>query len=221
MKTFLAAVVLLGATAATVLLTPPLDLAAGQGILRAVPREFGAWQGTDSEFERAVVEELRADDLLIRRYVDGEKSVWLCLVYHQNRRYGSHDPQLCYTSQGYAIADVGRERVDDGTPSGLLVNTFLADRGRDSRVVWYWWTTRGLSTADAGAFRARMALQGALDNHSWGTFVRVESVIREDGAEGAGERVREFAAVVARELPALFARSGQTGQAGQAPPAGR
>ena len=182
MKTFATVVLLLAATAASVLLTPPLDLAAGQGILRSVPRTFGAWEGTDSEFERAVVEELRADDILIRRYVDGEKSVWLCLVYHQNRRYGSHDPQLCYTSQGYAIAHVGSEHVDDGSADGLEVNTFLAERGRDTRIVWYWWTTRGLSTADAGAFRSRMALQGALDNRSWGTVVRVESVIRQDGA---------------------------------------
>jgi EpsI family protein len=205
-KTFAAALLMLAVTAASVVLTPPVDLAAGHGILRAVPQEFGPWKGTDSEFERAVVEELRADDLLIRRYRDGEKSVWLCLVYHQNRRYGSHDPLLCYTSQGFAIARTGRARVDDGSPEGLTVNTCVAERGADSRVVWYWWTTEGLSTGDPGAFRSRMAMLGALDNRSWGTFVRVESVLRDDGVEGATERVREFAGRLARDLPAMFAK---------------
>lgn len=207
MKTFLAAALMLAATAVSVLLTPPIRLAEGQGILRSVPHEFGPWRGTDSSFEDAVVEELRADDLLIRRYVDGERSVWLCLVYHQNRRYGSHDPLLCYTSQGYAITEAGRARVDDGSPAGLVVNTCLAVHRDDTRVVWYWWTTEGLSTGDVGAFRSRLAMLGALENRSWGTFVRVESVLREDGVEGATARAREFAGRVARELPAVFARA--------------
>lgn len=207
MKTFAAAVLLLSLTAASVLLTPPVDLAAGRGILRAVPRQFGDWRGTDSEFEDAVVDELRADDLLIRRYLNGDRSVWLCLVYHQNRRYGAHDPQLCYTSQGYDIEHPGHERVDDGTPGGIPVNTFLAASDHENRLVWYWWTTRGLSTADADAFRSRMAVLGVLDNRSWGAFVRVESVLREDGLEGATARVREFSARVARDLPGVFARA--------------
>lgn len=213
MKTFLAAVLMLAATAASVLLTPPIDLAAGHGVLRGVPQQFGPWHGTDSQFETAVVEELRADDLLIRRYRDGERSVWLCLVYHQNRRYGAHDPLLCYTSQGYAVTHPGRARVDDGTPAGLTVNTCIAQRRDDTRVVWYWWTTEGLSTGDVGAFRSRMAMLGALENRSWGTFVRVESVLRDDGVEGATARAREFAGLVARELPAVFARARQAGPA--------
>jgi EpsI family protein len=208
-RTFLAAALMLAATSVSVLMTPPVDLAAGQGVLRGVPTEFGPWRGTDSSFEQAVVEELRADDLLIRRYVDGSRSVWLCLVYHQNRRYGSHDPLLCYTSQGYAITHAGRARVDDGTPSGLVVNTCVARHREDARVVWYWWTTEGLSTGDVGAFRSRLAMLGALENRSWGTFVRVESVLREDGLEGATARAREFSGIVARELPQVFARARQ------------
>lgn len=213
MKTFVAAVLMLAVTAASVLLTPPIDLAAGHGVLRGVPHEFGPWKGTDSQFEQAVIDELRADDLLIRRYVDGERSVWLCLVYHQNRRYGAHDPLLCYTSQGFTVVHPGRQRVDDGTPDGLVVNTCIAERRDDSRVVWYWWTTDGLSTGDVGAFRSRMAMLGALDNRSWGTFVRVESVLREDGVEGATKRAREFSGLVARELPAVFARARAAGPA--------
>jgi EpsI family protein len=205
MRNFLVTALLLAGTAAYILLHPPVDLAVSHGILRAVPQAFGPWQGTDSKFEDAVVDELKADDLLIRRYRNGEKSVWLCLVYHQNRRYGAHDPLLCYTSQGYSIARAGRAVVDDGTPQGLTVNTCIAERGRERRLVWYWWTTKGLSTGDPDAFRGRMAMLGALDNRSWGAFVRVESVLRADGPQGATERVRDFTGLVARELPALFA----------------
>lgn len=207
MKSWLAAFVMLALTAAAVVLTPPLDLAAGHGVLRGVPHEFGPWQGTDSAFERAVVDELRADDLLIRRYRDGERSVWLCLVYHQNRRYGSHDPLLCYTSQGYSVVHPGREVVDDGSADGLVVNRCLAERDDEQRVVWYWWTTDGLSTPEVDRMRSRMALLGALENRSWGTFVRVESVVRDGDVDAATARVREFAGHVARALPAIFAQA--------------
>jgi EpsI family protein len=133
--------------------------------------------------------------------------VWLCLIYHQNRRYGAHDPLLCYDSQGYQMEEKRTTRIDDGSPSGLTVNTFVAVRPHDTRVVWYWWSTEGLSTQDAEAFRRQMALRGALDNRSWGAFVRVESVVRQGDVAAARERVSDFASRVAREMPVVFARS--------------
>jgi len=201
------AAALLLSTAAYVQLHPPVNLAVGRGVLRAVPATFGPWTGTDYTFQDAVVEELKADDLLIRRYENGGERLWLCLVYHQNRRYGAHDPQLCYEAQGYAIAREGRARIDDGTPTGLEVRTFVAEREHETRFVACWWTTRGLATNDVDAFRARMAVLGALDNRSWGAFVRVESVARADGMPAARARVLEFAGRVARALPAVFADS--------------
>jgi len=201
------AAALLLATAVYVQLHPPVNLALGRGVLRAIPATFGPWTGTDYSFEDAVVEELRADDLLVRRYENGEDRVWLCIVYDQNRRYGAHDPQLCYEGQGFAIAREGHARIEDGTPQGLEADTFVAEREHETRFVAYWWTTRGLATNDVDAFRARMAVLGALDNRSWGAFVRVESVVRPDGMPAARARVLDFAGRVARGLPAVFADS--------------
>src|SRR4030095_15441125 len=124
------------------------NLAAGHGVLRGCPQRFGDWNGTDLSFEDAVADEIKADDLLIRRYVRGADRVWLCIVYHQNRRYGAHDPELCYESQGYVIETATRRRLDDGTPGGLEVNRFVAERPHDRRLVYYWWTTSGLATAN-------------------------------------------------------------------------
>ncbi len=201
---FSIAFLLLAATAAVVQFHPPENLALGRGVLRAVPVTFGPWSGQEFSFEDAVVEELKADDLLIRRYDQGAESVWLCLVYHQNRRYGAHDPLLCYESQGYVVESPGRARVDDGSPGGIEVNTFVAVRKKERRVVWYWWTTQGLSTADVWAFRRRMTLSGTLENRSWGAFVRVESVASDGDVAAAGGRVRDFSNRVARALPGLF-----------------
>lgn len=207
MKRFVAAALMLGITALVVWLSPPENLALGRGVLQAVPAAFGPWSGTDYSFEDAVVEELKADDMLIRRYQNAEQTVWLCVVYHQNKRYGAHDPQLCYDSQGFVIESEGRARIDDGTRDGLEANTFVAERQKQQRVVWYWWSTEGLSTSDANAFRRRMAVSGALENRSWGAFVRVETVVRDGDMAAARTRVAEFSQRIARELPGVFSHA--------------
>ena len=195
---------LLAATGWYVVANPPDNLAVSEGALATTPAAFGEWNGTDLSFEDAVVEELKADDLLVRRYERDGEVVWLCVVYHRNRRYGAHDPKLCYESQGYVIDRERRLRIADGTEEGLEVNRFVADRSHDRRVIYYWWTTDGLATADAGAFRRKMALSGALENRSWGAFVRVEALVRH--RDGAADTVAaDFAARVARELPSVFA----------------
>lgn len=210
MKRFLGTALMLAATAVVVWRNPPENLALGRGVLKAVPAQFGPWSGTDYSFEDAVVEELKADDMLIRRYEQAGQTVWLCVVYHQNKRYGAHDPQLCYDSQGFVIEAEGRARIDDGSAAGLDASTFLAERQKEQRVVWYWWSTDGLSTADADAFRNRMAVVGALDNRSWGAFIRVETVVRDGDIAAARTRVSEFSTRIARELPGVFSTAVRT-----------
>lgn len=207
MRRFLLAVLLLGSTAAYERLHPPLALDNGRTVLRSVPAQFGPWARRESGLGEGVQEQLQADDVLLRRYEAADQSVWLCLVYHQNRRYGSHDPQLCYESQGFVVTGEGHARVDDGTPAGIPVSTFTVERHKEQRVVWCWWTTQGLSTGDVNAFRGRLALLGAIENRSWGSFVRVESEAPDGDLAAATARVRDFAARVAHVLPGVFARA--------------
>jgi EpsI family protein len=203
-RRFWACAALLALTAAYVLSHPPVNLAIGRGVLARVPGSFGEWNGTELSFEDAVVEDLQSDDLLIRRYARGDDRVWLCIVFHQNRRYGAHDARICYESQGYSVGPERPVRLEDGSPQGLTVNRFIADHPSRRRLVYYWWSTRGLSTADAQAFRGRMAVLGALDNRSWGAFVRIETPYREGDEANAEADLREFGNRVARGLPLVL-----------------
>lgn len=204
MRLWAATVVLLAATALYVQLHPPLDLAVGRGALARCPETFGAWNGTDLSFEDAVVEELKADDLLIRRYRRGDDLLWLCMVYHQNRRLGAHDPRVCYQSQGYLV-DPGTRVALAGGAAELTANRFVVERRDDRRVVYYWWVTDGLNTPDADAFRARMALRGAMANRSWGAFVRVEAQVRGHDDAAADLAIHDFAVRLLPALPGVLA----------------
>ena len=60
--------------------------------------------------------------------------------------------------------------------------------------------------ADAFAVaRRRMALEGALDNRSWGTQVRVETPVGGEGETTAAARLDDFATRVAGGLSIAFA----------------
>ncbi len=211
MTRYVAVLALLAATAAYGRLHPPVNLALGQGVLGRVPEHLGTWNGTDLSFEDAVIEELRADDILIRRYERGEDVAWLCIVYHQNRRYGAHDPRLCYESQGYLIEREREARILGGRSGGVPARWFVASRSRGSRLVAYWWSTAGLETTDPWAFRRQMAVRGALDNRSWGAFVRIETPIVDGDEVGAARRLAEFGTRVSESLPAVFADSSAAG----------
>lgn len=208
MRSYIGVLLLLAATAVYGWRHPPVNLAVGKGVLQRVPAVLGAWNGTELSFEDAVIEELRADDILIRRYTRGDDPVWLCIVYHQNRRYGAHDPRLCYESQGYHIEREREGRIEDGSAAGVPSRWFVAERPRSPRLVAYWWSTEGLQTTDPWAFRRQMAMRGALDNRSWGAFVRIETPIAGGDEAAAARRLQEFGARVSAALPAVFATGG-------------
>ena len=207
MMRYAAILLLLAGTAVYGWLNPPANLALGKGVLTRVPQQLADWNGTELSFEDAVIEELRADDILIRRYERGEDVVWLCIVYHQNRRYGAHDPRLCYESQGYRIERERDGRIEDPSAAGVPARWFVAERPKSPRLVAYWWSTTGMATTDPGAFRRQMALRGALDNRSWGAFVRIETPIVEGDEVGAARRLAEFGSHVTAALPAVFTDS--------------
>ena len=76
---------------------------------------------------------------------------------------------------------------------------------RDTRVVRYWWTTRGLTTSDPDRFRQALAWRSLFDNRSWGAFVRIEAIVPGDDLAGTQRRVADFSGRVAHDLPAVFA----------------
>ena len=97
--------------------------------------------------------------------------------------------------------------IEGGSTAGVPARWFVAERARGPRLVAYWWSTAGLQTVDPWAFRRQMAVRGALDNRSWGAFIRIETLIVDGDEAGAERRLGEFGTRVAAALPAVFADS--------------
>ncbi len=196
--------VLLALTAAYVYLNPPADMKVGEGRLSAFPMDVGGWAGTELSFDDVVVEELNADDMLTRRYSRGAEEVWFVVIFHQNERYGAHEPLVCYRSQGWTVLDEGT-RTLSREGGDFDANWVTIESKGQTRLALYWWYTAGdLATGDRDKFMARMATSGILSNVTYGAFVRVSTVVRNGDVNGAMDTVAGFAERALVYLPALF-----------------
>jgi EpsI family protein len=201
--------VLLMAAALYVRLNPPRRLTLGPQTLTAFPMALDSWEGADLEFSEVVTEELDADDTLARRYVDEQGNlVWFVIIFHQNERYGAHEPVVCYRAQGWGVVDQGLTSLSrqggDFDANWLLIET----RGQ-KRVALYWWYTAGdLATADRDKFMARMATAGVTSNVTFGAFIRVSVAVGEGGFDEALSTARLFAEDALPHIPELFAEGG-------------
>jgi len=199
---------LLAAAVLYVHLNPPRRLALGPEALNAFPMALGSWEGESQGLSEVVTEELDADDTLARRYVseDGE-AVWFIIIFHQNERYGAHEPVVCYRAQGWSVVDQGLTTVArEG--GDFDANWLLIEGGGQKRVALYWWYTAGdLATADRDKFMARMATSGVTSNVTFGAFIRVSTAIAAGGFDAALERTRRFAGEAVPHVPGLFEES--------------
>jgi EpsI family protein len=200
-----AVALLLALAAAYVHLNPPARLDLETGALSRFPLVLEGWRGRDRSFEEVVYEELSADDTLARRYANDEGDVvWFVIIFHQNARYGAHEPFICYTSHGWTIADRGVTRVSGPGP-GLDAGWLVARSGGESRLALYWWYTAGdLATADREEFMARMARSGIVSNVTFGAFIRISTLIEEGDFDAAMARALSFAEAASEHVPELF-----------------
>ncbi|MFH1690680.1 MAG: exosortase C-terminal domain/associated protein EpsI [Candidatus Eisenbacteria bacterium] len=197
--------VLLAATALYVRLNPPRRLALSSEALTAFPTELNSWRGVDLEFSEVVAEELAADDTLARRYIDEHgNSVWFVIIFHQNERYGAHEPVVCYTAQGWSVVDRGLTPLSR-QGGGFDANWLLIEARGQKRVAVYWWYTAGdLATGDRDTFMARMATAGVRSNVTFGAFVRVSVAVGDGGFDEALSAARGFAEEALPHIPELF-----------------
>lgn len=204
--------VLLAGAALYVQLNPPRRLALSPETLSAFPMELGGWSGEELDLPDVVVEELEADDTLARRYTseDGE-SVWFVIIFHQNERYGAHEPVVCYRAQGWDVTGQGVVPVS-GENTSFEANWLLAEaEGRERVAVYWWYTTGDLATADRDKFMTRMAASGIKSNVTFGAFMRVSAAVGGGGLEEALRTATRFAGEALPHLPDLFSEEARAG----------
>ena len=203
---FAAVIIPLALTAGVVNFAPPPEL--GRSNLAACSLELGGFQGRDVPVEEFVMEELDPSDMLMRSYSGShpKEGIWLIIAYFENARYGAHNPEVCYRSQGWQIEDLPEGLLQRNGQDPVPAVRFKVKRRREERLVMYWWyISESLAMGDQRKFLDSMALQGILRGSNYGSFVRVSTPVWPNEEE-ASARLQRFGQQVMDELPRLFSK---------------
>ncbi|MCA9501691.1 MAG: EpsI family protein [Spirochaetaceae bacterium] len=159
--------------------------------LDALPLRLMDYQAMDIPMDRSVSEMLDADHNVQRAYLHPQGYVVFVYVgYYGTRRGGTpeHTPEVCYPSQGWALAADGARRV--GGRDGIDVRELVVTKQGEQRLVHFWYRTRERSgiTSIAGLrldhFRGRL-----LHNRADGALVRVSTPVEHGDLDAARSRL--------------------------------
>jgi hypothetical protein len=109
----------------------------GQIDKEALAPEIKGWSFVnDIEVDYKIYSALDPNTLIFRNYANNHNQlVNLVVVYHQNDRWGAHDPTVCYRSQGWQIVEKPHDiRISNGKLD-VAVKRFVVTKGQVSSLV--------------------------------------------------------------------------------------
>ncbi|MCB2227453.1 MAG: EpsI family protein [Desulfarculaceae bacterium] len=198
--------------AAALLLLAALLISVGQEVtpqklqapLDQLPLALGKWRGigADMPLDQDTIALLRPTDYLLRNYANpggGICAVFVAFFALQQEGQIIHSPRHCLPGNGWQISS--RQAVEVEGPDGpCTVNHLILSRNLDKLSVLYWYQGRGRVEADEYMDRARLVLDGILDNRSDGALVRLTM----DTPRGVAHSLALQKELASRLIPALW-----------------
>lgn len=133
----------------------------------------------DIELKKKVLIALDPNSISFKNYINNKKRiVTLVYVYHQNKRWGAHDPTLCYTTQGWDIYNKPKKvSVKNGTENIELIE-FRIKKGTIKKIVRYYWFSNGFKiTHSRQRQMISMIKNGIIKGYAESGFVRFSTII--------------------------------------------
>jgi len=105
--------------------------------LNEIPVHFNGWTGENFTIDANTADVLKADQTLMRKYVDGNgNSIWLFIGYFKDQKYGSqiHSPKHCLPGGGWKIRQKEKIQLSNET-----VNNFelISNFGKSKMIYWF------------------------------------------------------------------------------------
>jgi EpsI family protein len=161
---------------------------------RDFPREIGDWKyKCDIVMNEAGYKALNPQALIFREYVNNRgESIVLAVVYHENQRWGAHDVEVCYTSQGWKTIKtdgLSTQRVKLRTIP-ITVNKMEFENLKEKKTVVYWWfTEKNQQMADRLQQMINNIRSSLLHGYCVSGLIRISA----EGGEKAFAAISDFA----------------------------
>jgi len=175
----------------------PLDL---------FPAQLGNWhEAQNYPVEQEIRDQLKADDLLNRLYVDPEyhADAGLFVAYFKTQRTGQspHSPKNCLPGSGWEPEAEGFLDVAiQGQPEPIRINRYVVAHGDEKSVVLYWYQSQRRVIASEFSAKFWLVMDSIRYHRSDTALVRVTVPVTSSGPEAATQIGVSFVRTV---FPAL------------------
>lgn len=162
-----------------------------------IPNQIGSWTRVqDLTISNAAYKALDPDSLIIREYRnDKNHRLSLTIVYHENARWGAHNPQVCYKSQGWRILSSNKRGINTLLDRAFEINQFAVTKNDSIYLISYWWYTSGKrQMASRLKHMFYMSLNGFLHGHIESGFVSLSTSVSGYSEESSQKIVNDFCA---------------------------
>ena len=179
--------------------------------LSQFPKTIGSWQleqeGVIDAEEQAV---LRADDTMIRSYVDPSTgrgaNIYIAAFRSQRNGKAPHSPKNCLPGNGWTPLEAVEETIDVGAAMPIPVNRYVVQHGESRSLVLYWYQSRDRAVANEYTAKFWVVADAIRLNRTDTALVRViVPIVNRDSAQAertAVDFVRTFYRSIRQFLPA-------------------
>ena len=158
------------------------------------PGVVGAWRAEQTTtFDDEIINILKVNDYVMRRYVDEGQSIWLYMGYWQTQRKGAqiHSPKNCLPGAGWEPVEAKMLDIPLGSErSPIRVNRYLLQKDRERLLVLYWYQSQGRAIASEVDARVQLVKNALFHNRTDGALVRVSSSVQGSVAETEARLVK-------------------------------
>jgi len=168
------------------------------GIFKLFPKKIGDWEfKNDAAIDKAIVDYLKPKVFIFKKYQDNKgNEILVSIVYHENKRWGPHDVETCYKSQGWRLIKNGNMALEK---QGLMndstrINEFVAEKDGYRELVMYWWFTEdGQQTGSRFIQMIYLIKSGLLNLRSGGGMIRISTPFQLTKKQEARKNLSKFA----------------------------
>lgn len=173
--------------------------------LSYLPRQLGAWRGTDVSISPDVLEALGQGDFLSRTYRDDVSTssyTDVFIAYFPSQRAGDtiHSPQNCLRGSGWFPLESNRITLAFPGRAPFPANLYLIGKGEDRALVLYWYWAHDRAVASEYWAKVYLVADAVRLNRTDGAMIRITTPLRDESAGPAKERL----IALAREIVPLI-----------------
>jgi len=166
-----------------------------------IPLNIGEWQGEDIAIDKKTKDILETESVLMRKYVKGDNSVWLAIVYYKDSRVALHLPESCYAGQGSHIVKRDKEKIDIPGLKSFYANKLVLKGNKGNQIILYYFETGDIRTGSYQSMRWQMMLNKLKAKSNSGALVRFSMVITDSSLTSNLETLERFIKEIGKLLP--------------------